>query len=153
MAFSRFKPLSRAEKVTRDVSPTKSIGNVAAIDFGTSSCSLAFSTSNDPEKVVNFPFGLDYECRELTAILFSKPNGGKVKVESFGKSAQAQYSCLSNTEVENYTYFECFKMELRRTKVSWLSLVIDIDCSLLLSYTGSFEDTYKRLTRPSLLSG
>lgn len=120
MALSRFEPLCRAEKVTRNVSPTKSSGNVAAIDFGTSSCSLAFSTSNDPEKVVNFPFGLDYECRELTAILFSKADGGKVKVESFGKPAQAQYSCLSNTEVENYTYFECFKMELRSTNVSEL---------------------------------
>lgn len=118
MAFSRFEPLYRAEKVTRDVSSTKCSGNVAAIDFGTSSCSLAFSTSNDPEKVGNFPFGLDYECRELTAILFSKHGGGKVKVESFGKSAQDQYSCLPNTDVENYTYFECFKMELQRTNVS-----------------------------------
>ena len=120
MAFSRFEPLCRAEKVKRNVSSTKSSGNIAAIDFGTSSCSLAFSASNDPEKVANLSFGLDYECRELTAILFSKPDGGKVKVESFGKSAQDQYSCLSNTEVENYTYFECFKMELRSTNVSEL---------------------------------
>lgn len=87
---------------------------IAGIDFGTSSCSLAFSVPCS-EKVVNLPFGNNFEEREMTAILLERVDGSrKVSVKSFGKSAQSQFNHLKPRDIEKCIYFECFKMELRR---------------------------------------
>lgn len=87
--------------------------NTAGIDFGTSSCSLAFSVSSS-EKIVNLPFGRNFEEREMTAILLERLADRKVIVKSFGKSAQNQFSRLGQSDIEKHIYFECFKMELRK---------------------------------------
>ena len=94
-------------------------GNIAAIDFGTTSVSLAFTTKGD-DKISVFPLGLEAEMkslRVLNAILFSK-KGDNVVVEAFGANARRKYGAMKQSDyLGDYIYFERVKMLMRREKV------------------------------------
>jgi len=87
--------------------------NIAAIDFGTTNCSVAYTVGNGPkEGPQRLPLNTTYYCVP-TAILF-RPDGS---IASFGYDARAQYLNLVNKERLEYAYFEQIKMTLQH-KVS-----------------------------------
>ena len=89
---------------------------VAAIDFGTSCCSLAFSLKGG-ERIENLTINENH-VRVPTAILLKKNDDSSVSVVDIGFVAQEQYKCLPPAQFIKRIYFECFKMQLRDAKVS-----------------------------------
>ena len=89
-------------------------GNIAAIDFGTTNCSVAYITvgSGSEEGPRRLPLNTTYH-RVPTAILF-KPDGS---IDSFGYDARAEYLNLANEDRLDYAYFEQIKMNLQHDKV------------------------------------
>ena len=91
-------------------------GNIAAIDFGTTSVSLAYTTKGDDK--VN-TLALDSETksvRVLNVILLSTKKG-KVAVEAFGANAQKKYKIMKQSDYSSYIYFERIKVLLGRDQV------------------------------------
>ena len=87
--------------------------NIAAIDFGTTNCSLAYTIgfeSNSGPELLTFNSTL---YRVPTAILFDE-NG---KATDFGHDAHEQYRNLEDKERLRCTYFEQIKMELQNDEV------------------------------------
>ncbi len=101
--------------------PRKEVGfrvpskNIAAIDFGTTNCSLAYITESDSfeEGPKRLPLNTTY-YRVPTAILFT-PEGA---VDSFGYDARQQHLNLDDEERLEYAYFEQIKMDLQHDEVS-----------------------------------
>ena len=91
--------------------------NIAAIDFGTTNCSLAYilpgeMTEHGPNML---PFdGTFY--RVPTAILFRK-NGA---VKAFGVTARKTYGNLGDEERLECAYFEQIKMDLQHDEVRYI---------------------------------
>ena len=78
-------------------------GSIAAIDFGTTNCSVIYTVKRDesPQRL-----SLNKFDRVPTAILF-KPDG---TINSFGYEARAQYLDLDDEDRPEYAYFEQIKM-------------------------------------------
>ena len=119
------EPLCRSDKKKRTefdltLQPRQTI---AAIDFGTTFVSLAYSTSGD-DKVNTLKLHSTFE-RVPNAILLKKVPGNKCVVEDFGSKAQASYCKIRTSEQQNYIYFERIKMLLERDEVSTV-LVVNI---------------------------
>lgn len=89
------------------------IQNVAAIDFGTTNCSLAYVIGCDSDNVPDLLTFTGGFCRVPTAILFDK----KGVVTAFGKTARERYRNLEDKERLQWAYFEQIKMELQRDEV------------------------------------
>ena len=108
---------SRAKKVPRTQCefrpPPK---NIAAIDFGTRNCSLAYITENDKleltQGVPKLPLNGTF-LRVPTAILLNLSG----EIERFGHDARDVYGNLEDYERESYFYFEEIKMNLHRDQV------------------------------------
>ena len=87
--------------------------NIAAIDFGTINCSVAYTIVGSRNEIpVILALNQTY-YRVPTAILF-KPDGS---IDSFGYEARAEYLDLDDEERLEYTYFEQIKMSLQYNKV------------------------------------
>ena len=88
--------------------------NIAAVDFGTTNCSVAYITVGcGPEEGPRLlPLNTTY-YRVPTAILF-RPDGS---IDSFGYGARAEYLNLENEDKLEYAYFEQIKMNLQHDKV------------------------------------
>ena len=97
------------------VQQTKPVANYVAIDFGTTSSSLAYR--NKDGKIENLDIDSS-RTRVPTAMLMRKQDNGECKVESFGTVAQEAIHALPTEEYKNYHYFEFFKMNLHQ-KVRW----------------------------------
>ena len=91
---------------------TSCIGNIAAIDFGTTACSLAYTVAGETK--VRF-LRLDEADKERvpTAILMDA-NG---KVVDFGRNARRKFAQLSKERKQHYHYFKEIKMALQHDKV------------------------------------
>ena len=90
--------------------------NIAAIDFGTSNCSLAYVTQGRSASVEEGPVLLQPNqtfYRVPTAILFN-PDGS---VNSFGYDGRDVYRNLDDDERLQYAYFEQIKMTLQHDEV------------------------------------
>ena len=105
--------------------PLSDSNNVAAIDFGTTYCSIAYTAAADETSSLKLD---DIHTRVPTAILLKKGkeisrDGSSVGVEciidSFGYNAQDKYQKLRCRDKENYLYFERMKMRLQHDKVSF----------------------------------
>ena len=120
------EPLSRAAKIPREETgcSQSTNGNIAAIDFGTSSVSVAYITDGDRiEKGVN-TLALEYSSnstvtRAPNAILLSK-EGTECKIAAFGETAQKRFSDMKEGERCHHIYFERIKMLMKRDNVSLL---------------------------------
>ena len=105
--------------------------NVAAIDFGTTHCSLAYSTAASADETSSLKLG-DYHARVPTAILLKKGKerlnsdgtvvGIECSVDSFGYVAQNKYQRLKRGDNGKYLYFERMKMRLQHEKVLYRSM-------------------------------
>ena len=114
-------PFRRAKKIPRTSAEAGSYrvtdGNIAAIDFGTTSVSIAFITKGD-EKVSNLSLDIeDQSTRVPNAVLLKREDGGKMKVEAFGGIARKKFTSMRSSEHQKYIYFERIKMLMRREKV------------------------------------
>ena len=121
MAFSQ--PLTTSDKMKRTgldltLEPRQTI---AAIDFGTTFVSLAYTTSGD-DKVNTLKLHSTFE-RVPNAILLKRVPGNKYVVEDIGSKAQASYCKIRTSEQQNYIYFERIKMLLERDEVSTVLIV------------------------------
>ena len=92
---------------------------VAAIDFGTGSCSLAYTLGQD-DKILTIPLSSDLDSpRVPTAILLEKKSDSTIRVLSFGIQAQESISKINiDSMPDEIIYFECFKMMLFHEAVS-----------------------------------
>ena len=92
-------------------------GNIAAIDFGTTNCSVAYTTvgSRPEEGPRLLPLHRTYN-RIPTAILF-KPDG---TIDSFGYDARTEYLNLDDKNRPQYAFFEQIKMTLQHDEVFML---------------------------------
>ena len=111
------EPLSRARKQKRSedqyLLPRQ---NVAAVDFGTTCVSLAYTTRGyDKENV--FKFDSKFQ-RVPNVILLKKVDGNKCVVDDFGYKARDTYCKVRASQLSNYIYFERIKMLLERDEVS-----------------------------------
>ena len=113
MALSK-GPLARAEKIEQASHVLQRSKCIAAIDFGTSSLSVAYTT----------PVTRDVKVLPLYSRYERVPNAILIKIDranneytttAIGHRAQSQYS----KNAENYIYFERIKNLLKRDKVSF----------------------------------
>ena len=124
----RTRRVTRTEANFRPASPY-----VAAIDFGTTHCSVTYTL--DGSKI---PIKCKLEGtheRVPNAILIDKTTN---KVVSFGYKAQAMFS--KKREQQNYIYFERMKMILYRTAVSDSHYYL-VTASHVFSITHSLQQT------------
>ena len=91
---------------------TKNVGNIAAIDFGTSSCSVAYWIKGDETGVRLLRLSAD-DVRVPTEVLIDA-NG---KVKEFGKNARRKYAQLSKEKKKDHHFFHDIKMMLQHDKV------------------------------------
>jgi len=85
--------------------------NIAAIDFGTTNCSVAYTVVGD-KGLHLLPLNNTFN-RVPTAILFA--SDGSVK--AFGYDARLEYINLEDNERLQYAYFEQMKMDLQHDEV------------------------------------
>ena len=107
-----------AQRVPRkDARCRKTSSYVAAIDFGTTNCSVAYIHPGESDQSpIMLP--IDAAYRVPTAILFD-PTG---VVKSFGSKARKTYRNLSDEERLEWAYFEQIKMDLQHDQVVLQSL-------------------------------
>ena len=117
-------PLCRATKIPRtDAGYGVTDGNIAAIDFGTTSVSLAYTTKGD-KKIRTLP--LDTEAkfpRVLNVILLKKDENEMeetMTVVAFGGDARKRFTQLRAADYKNYVYFERIKMLMKREEVCFI---------------------------------
>ena len=116
MALSKqYQPngVRKTRKVPRSVAGFReTTGYIAAIDFGTTNCSVAYILKGDKQFM---KLTLDgSHTRVPNAILIER---GSNKVNSFGYRAQERFTRIKN-KPKNLIYFERMKMILYRTEVS-----------------------------------
>jgi hypothetical protein len=115
--------LSRGKAIPRTDSTFRtSTGNIAAIDFGTTYCSLSYKTAGD-DCITNFKFS-DTHTRIPNAILLKK-QGDKLEVERFGYRAQDEYTRIRQSQRDLFLYFERVKMVLERKEINRSTVVCD----------------------------
>lgn len=108
--------VTKARKVPRSEAGFRpASGYVAAIDFGTTFCSLAYTLQGNTE-ILKLPLDGTH-TRVPNAILIKKESN---TVAAFGYRAQKQFCQLKKQE--KYIYFERMKMILYRSEVSLLTL-------------------------------
>ncbi len=111
--MSSVEPLLRAKKVVcKEHLTALRNSSVAAIDFGTTCCTVTYKTPCS-DSIEYFPFDCIYP-RVPNAIMLSKSNDGIIKVESYGLSAQKEYNTKG---ARGNIYLERMKMLLERDEV------------------------------------
>ena len=108
--------VERARVVRRkDVSFRKTSGNIAAIDFGTKNCSLAYVLGGKLGGDAVNKLSLNGTNKRVpTAILLNKDR----EVVQFGQDARTRYADLDADERDNMYYFDSIKVNLQQDKVS-----------------------------------
>ena len=111
---SRFpNGLAKPSKVSRRAAGfRRASGFVAAIDFGTTYCSVAYTLQQDSKEILKLPID-GHHTRVPNAVLVER---GKNTVEAFGYRAQTMFSQMR--QKERFIYFERMKMILYHRKVS-----------------------------------
>ena len=113
----------RIEIVTVEKQPANalpSLSNIAAIDFGTTYCSLAIITEGE-----KFPICIKldgYRLRVSNAILLKRESSNTTSVccsiKEFGPRAQDEHTKLKADTVNQHLFFERIKMNLQHDPVS-----------------------------------
>ena len=120
MAFSKdLHPngVSRSRRVPRNEAGfRRASGYVAAIDFGTTFCSVAYTLEGSKD-ILKLPLDGPH-TRVPNAILIEKESN---TVAAFGYHAQEKFSSLKKQQ-ERFIYFERMKMILYRRQVRQLML-------------------------------
>ena len=126
----RVKRSALKEKYGQDIGRFhETTGNVAAIDFGTTFCSLAYTTGAEEQRIGNVKLNEVY-LRVPTAVLLCQkqdcrnddaddpvPKSVAYEVKSLGYDAQEEHRKLRSHDRSKCLYFERFKMNLQQDKV------------------------------------
>ena len=109
----------RAVRTSQEIRDCKQVA-IAAIDFGTTFCSLAYNLPH--ENTVNFvELNPHWQLRVPTAILLRKQRvAGSIPelvIQDFGFDAQNRLTTLLDEERPDHIYFELVKMLLYKDKV------------------------------------
>ncbi|XP_011406944.1 PREDICTED: heat shock 70 kDa protein 12A-like [Amphimedon queenslandica] len=105
-------PLSRAKKIPRtDTGYRVTDGNIAAIDFGTTSVSLAYTTKGDDE-ITNLRLDEEDQAYRVPNAVLLKKEGRTITVQAFGNDARTQFTQMRKSG--EYIYFERIKMLMKR---------------------------------------
>ena len=113
------KPLSEATRKKRSESGySVNEGNIAAIDFGTTYCSLAYKTKGDRRPIT--VMHIEHKERVPNSILIQENNDGTHTAVAFGFTAAKEFLKYSKRchYQDEYIYFEQLKMLLERDEVS-----------------------------------
>ena len=94
-------------------------GNIAAIDFGTANCSIAYCTTKDEEMRLLKLSSQEGQVRVPTILLVNE-KGEPIK---FGKRAIHQYQGLDPSQRLKYHLFERIKLALRPHEVCIIDLL------------------------------
>ena len=112
---------TRAVRSSQEIRDRKQVA-IAAIDFGTTFCSLAYNLPS--EDAVNFvELNSPYQHRVPTAILLQKQEAiadgipKLIMIRNFGFDAQSTTTELLDKERPKHIYFELVKMLLYNDKV------------------------------------
>ena len=92
-------------------------GNIAAIDFGTTSVSLAYTTKGD-DKINTFKFETEEHSTRIPNTILLKKSGRNMTVVALGSSARKKFASLRPSEFNEHVYFERIKMLMKRENVS-----------------------------------
>ncbi|XP_011402427.1 PREDICTED: heat shock 70 kDa protein 12A-like [Amphimedon queenslandica] len=109
-------PLYRAKKVPRkNTNYRVTGGNIAAIDFGTTSVSLAYTTKGDDNVNIFILDAQEKAARDTNAVLFKRKEKA-ISVKAFGNTARSQFTTMKKAESydQENIYFERIKMILKR---------------------------------------
>ena len=111
----RSPPVSLGDKPERETSYSRC---VAAIDFGTTNCSLAYSIDDRGDQIVRLN---EYYTRVPTAIMLKRgqanDGGTECSIHSFGEFAQKQYHENNKLQKDPYLFFERMKLNLQHDQV------------------------------------
>ena len=110
------KEISITERPTKEAGNRVTGGNIAAIDFGTTSVSLAFTTKGDDKVQTIAVENEDMSLRVVNVILLKK-NEAELKVKGFGMNARKKFGAIPKDKYSEYIYFERIKMLMKREKV------------------------------------
>ena len=125
MALSK-EPLMRAEKALQATDMLQRSSRIAAIDFGTSSLSVAYTTPIDGDETKILHLHKMHERVPNAILIKVDQESQECSVNSLGHQAQTIYSDMSYDEDNIFLYFERIKMLLKRDKVWLLCYVTDI---------------------------
>ena len=132
------EPFRRAKKIARiDPGFPVSKGNIAAIDFGTTSVSLAYVAERDNLEHGANTLQLDsgmMSVRVANAILL-RDNGQSLEVVEIGGAAQTSFMRMRQENYSKHIYFERIKMLMKRDQV------IIISISLLYVRWSTYSDS------------
>ena len=120
--FSRVNGVKLPHKETRSSTSFRPAGgNIAAIDFGTTSCSLVYHLKGQTEP---YKLKLDSTDDRLPTAILLKPvaaadlESQRVEVVAFGHQARKMYYDLTPLARTTHYYFHQVKMHLQDEKVS-----------------------------------
>ena len=118
MALSKgpLAPLSRAEKIPKPTPVLQDSSCIAAIDFGTSSLSVAYTAPTTGGYVRVVPLHKTYERVPNAILILKEQEGQRYKVIGIGHEAQSIYS--DNKDGQKFIYFERIKKLLKRDEVN-----------------------------------
>ncbi|XP_019861094.1 PREDICTED: heat shock 70 kDa protein 12A-like [Amphimedon queenslandica] len=106
-------PLSRADKIPRSTPVIRSSSCIAAIDFGTSSLSVAYTTPATDGQIKLVPLHSSYERVPNAILILKDQENQQCKVIGVGYRAQSIYGDIKK-EAQNFIYFERIKTLLER---------------------------------------
>ena len=115
MALSK-GPLARADKIPKATPVLKKSNCIAAIDFGTSSLSVAYTTPTTRGYVKVVPLHKTYERVPNAILIMKEQEEQQCKVIGIGHEAQSIYSDLEE-DAHKFIYFERIKKLLARDEV------------------------------------
>ena len=104
MALSK-GPLSRAEKIPKAPPVLQDSKCIAAIDFGTSSLSVAYTTPIDGQ-IRLVPLHRSYERVPNAILILKDKKNQQCKVIEVGYKAQNIYYDIKKSSFSNFIYFE-----------------------------------------------
>ena len=110
-------PLRRAKKIARSTPVLQGSSCIAAIDFGTSSLSVAYTTPTDGQ-VKLVPLHQHSTCERVPNAILILKDQEECKVIGVGYKAQSIYGDIKKG-AQNFIYFERIKTILERDTVSW----------------------------------
>ena len=118
MALSKgpLEPLSRADKIEKATPVQQESKCIAAIDFGTSSLSVAYTTPTTGGDVKVIQLHKTYERVPNAILIMKEQEEQQCKVIGIGHEAQSTYSDLE--DAHKFIYFERIKKLLTRDEVN-----------------------------------
>ena len=100
-------------------------GNIAAIEFGTTSVALAYTITWD-EEISTLGLNERYWDIRVPNVILLRKDGASLTMTSIGEEAKNNYTRMRLDDRKNYVYFETIKMLMKREKVHILISLVSL---------------------------